>query len=595
VQFFGRCVWTRLPRGGVYASSHCPGCMSGSVFLTWDRWGLCRACLHRTVSRAARRRRLAQDLCAPQRLGNGCNGTRDRSGHDAAHFGLDDELGDLLHALGERIDAHTFSPDQIRAAAKTVPVSTSSVDGVRPRQLAHIPDRALDLLSEFFTDFEVWGWPDDEQLVVVTLIPKKASGLRPIALFRTAYRVFAKLHMWTFLQWIYTQPRHGVNVTSGRHTLDATWRSRARDLSQRSGYAIEIQMDLKKAFEQVCRKRLVEVAIAEGCPLGPLLLSLAASRWPRRLVYGKRASSPFCPTRGIAAGSSLATFELEVYHTDAIRRVTAILPRPVVSVRVDDVSTCVAGKSLRAALRNFTHALATCHYEFVSELNSQFAADKTQLIVSHNQLGPLVLQRLRKHVGTLAFTANRLVADHSLQRTARRTGKLQLVKRIKAHAARFRRVTRFSKGRSSPYLYQVGVKPVTTYGWGLGTPSHSQPLAPCESVNPHTWAPAHWAPVHSVPCPPRCPAWPNLAWAPSITPIDRQMPSRILSLLLTGDAVMPKARLGLTVAALYSQASPHSERSSMRSRFSSGAGERRASSSAKTGMNLTSRLVTRFS
>jgi hypothetical protein len=74
-------------------------------------------------------------------------------------------------------------------------------------------------------------------------------------------------------------------MTGYRQTLDAARRSRIRDLTQRQGHSAEIQMDLKKAFEQVHRGKLLDLAIAEGCPLEPLLLFLGADRWPRRLVY----------------------------------------------------------------------------------------------------------------------------------------------------------------------------------------------------------------------------------------------------------------------------------------------------------------------
>ena len=46
-----------------------------------------------------------------------------------------------------------------------------------------------------FRLLEVKGqWPADEQAVIVALIPKSDGGLRLIALFRTAYRIYAKAH-----------------------------------------------------------------------------------------------------------------------------------------------------------------------------------------------------------------------------------------------------------------------------------------------------------------------------------------------------------------------------------------------------------------
>ncbi len=110
-------------------------------------------------------------------------------------------------------------------------------------------------------------------------------------------------------------------------------------------------MDLRKAFEQVNRSRFLDLAIDEGCPTQPLIVSMLSYRWPRRLVYQKFVGDPILPTRGIAAGSSMATFELEVYLTDATRRVTSLTPRPVSSVHVDDISLFAVGPTLVQAVQ----------------------------------------------------------------------------------------------------------------------------------------------------------------------------------------------------------------------------------------------------
>ncbi len=119
---------------------------------------------------------------------------------------------------------------------------------------------------------------------------------------------------------------HSFNVIGGKRALDAAWRSRARDLCRTCSCSAELQMCIKKAFEQVNRARLFDFAVSEGCPLCPILASMAACAWPRRLLRGSYAGRSIRPTRGVAAGSSLATFELELCLTDAARRLASGLP-----------------------------------------------------------------------------------------------------------------------------------------------------------------------------------------------------------------------------------------------------------------------------
>jgi hypothetical protein len=193
-----------------------------------------------------------------------------------------------------------------------------------------------------------------EQLVMVRLIPEKDGGLRPIALFRTAYRIFWKTRTWQLRDWIQHAQRTGFNMTGNRRTLDAAWRCRIRDLARDTGHASDIQMDLRKAFEQVNRGRLLDLALHEVCPMRPLLLSLLSYQWPRRLACQKYVGTPIRPTRGVAAGSSLATFELEIYLTAAVRRATSVLPRPVISRSTPPALHC--GRPHAISPRRWQHA-----------------------------------------------------------------------------------------------------------------------------------------------------------------------------------------------------------------------------------------------
>jgi hypothetical protein len=196
---------------------------------------------------------------------------------DAADHGQDDHLLQQIRGIVHRCEATAFTPKDIRTAARSFSTTTSSVDGMHPRQFDYLSDQALAVLADFFQIFEIAEWPTDEQIVMVRLVPLKDGGLRPIALFRAAYRIVSKMRVWQFRDWIQHTQRQGFNMTGQRRTLDAAWRCRIRDLARDAGYAAEIHMDLRKAFEQVNRGRLLDLSLHEGCPMRPLLLSLLSS------------------------------------------------------------------------------------------------------------------------------------------------------------------------------------------------------------------------------------------------------------------------------------------------------------------------------
>jgi hypothetical protein len=152
-------------------------------------------------------------------------------------------IRDELRRRAAGIALRQYDVKDIRHAAASLPLPTSSTDGARPRQFLYLSGADLRVPGLFFQLFDLFDWAGDEQGLLVRLIPKKDGGLRPIALFRTTYRVNSQIQMWHFRAWITRQPRAEINMTGGRTTLDVTWRSRVRDLCRTQAYAAEVQME----------------------------------------------------------------------------------------------------------------------------------------------------------------------------------------------------------------------------------------------------------------------------------------------------------------------------------------------------------------
>jgi hypothetical protein len=129
---------------------------------------------------------------------------------------------------------------------------------------------------------------------------QKEGGLRPIALYRTAYRLYTKSTPRRVRKGASTHSEVQCNNAQGRWVGDSTWRNQVRSLIGETKSIIEVLLDIRKAFEHVNRHRLVDEAIDHDYTLCQLLASITSYRWIRHISYDGMLSTPIKPKRGIA-------------------------------------------------------------------------------------------------------------------------------------------------------------------------------------------------------------------------------------------------------------------------------------------------------
>jgi hypothetical protein len=125
---------------------------------------------------------------------------------------------------------------------------TSAPDGMPPRALAALSDRCLAALCESYALWDRTHWPSSEAAQISTiLIPKRDGGLRPIALFRTLYRLYSRADTHLAKQWASTTASSTTgNNATGRWVGDSTWRIQARANTTRHLHRAEFLLDLKR-------------------------------------------------------------------------------------------------------------------------------------------------------------------------------------------------------------------------------------------------------------------------------------------------------------------------------------------------------------
>ena len=281
------------------------------------------------------------------------------------------------------------SPDELRAAARTFSARTAAPDGCSPRHFALLGDEGAAAMAALFRLGEIFGVHAValEQLCI-RLIPKRNGGFRPICLFRSVARLHFRLLADRVRVWERAGPASGpaFNNSPGRRILDATWRECVRHAVSGSGAAVEVLLDLAKAFDQVDRDLLWGAGLAYGYPMAVLRVALAAYSWPRRLVSDFGVSSPeLRAARGVAAGSPFATFELKLLLLGAVLPLLAARPGIALSVHVDDFTIPVRGSSPPDVVATAVPAVL----EVVAALRSvglSVSPDKTEIVASAPRL-----------------------------------------------------------------------------------------------------------------------------------------------------------------------------------------------------------------
>ena len=105
--------------------------------------------------------------------------------------------------LTQRTCLPTLAPDTIRRAAREFSTHTAtSTDGFAMRHFAPVSDAALVLVSQLFECTEALGTiPQELRCVLVVLIPKATTGLRPTGIFCALYRLWAKCRPAIAQEW----------------------------------------------------------------------------------------------------------------------------------------------------------------------------------------------------------------------------------------------------------------------------------------------------------------------------------------------------------------------------------------------------------
>ena len=271
-----------------------------------------------------------------------------------------------------------------------------------------------------------------------------------------------RVRLWIAQTWMsvndrpyfYAEPAKGPDVAAWKQALLAD-----QAHSSQMSYVCTL-LDLVKAFDSVPFDRLAKQAIQYDYNLWLLRLSLAAYRLGRVLCIDGSCSAIVWATRGLTAGSVLATIELRVLLIQWADEAVALSLHARLTVYVDDVTIETVGtvKVVRGQHAKVTNT-------FISSLidtRLQFADTKNVTCASTSSLGAEVCGLLE---GIAVKAVSRCVSLGTGLGAGNRRNAQQVRKRLRSFRKRIPRFKALRRARvRTDRLLRTGGLVALTFG-----------------------------------------------------------------------------------------------------------------------------------
>ena len=174
-------------------------------------------------------------------------------------------LAQEQHLVGQLDPA--FLADKFRK----LPSKTPGPDGWTFAMLKALDHTALSDLSSIIHQAELGGrWPRQIALTCVTLIPKKVSEERPIALTHVVHRAWCRLRWDVILSW---QSKYSLVSPWDRACAASTALDPALNRAirfectvQQASHQVSLFIDLRQFYEHLRHHRLVDAALKHDFP-----------------------------------------------------------------------------------------------------------------------------------------------------------------------------------------------------------------------------------------------------------------------------------------------------------------------------------------
>ena len=308
--------------------------------------------------------------------------------------------------------------DELAKAGNTFRWKTGlGADQLHPKLFAQFSREALLAWCRFFWWLELVGrLPDALNLLIIVMLGKPDGGTRPIGLLLGPLRVWGRARRCIAVAWERAWRRPHFVACAGCSAEDTAWRVALRAESARAQglQSAAFLGDLKKAYERVGHKKLLEECRAVGFSLRLLRLLLAVYGGPRRVFLRGAYSRAVTLSATIVAGCTMATTMLRVFLTRVLDKFTAVWDIPL-AVYIDDLSLDMMGKAYDLA-RQLPKAIQFLVFLLEDILELVVNWGKSYFLGSSPSLRRALAVAVRKLGGRVQASGVLLGCDRSLGR-----------------------------------------------------------------------------------------------------------------------------------------------------------------------------------
>ena len=281
--------------------------------------------------------------------------------------------------------------EQLRNASKEFPVGTSwTYDGFHPRHYDLLSDSALEVLSMILESAECLGtMPLSARSISVALIPKPKGGTRPIGLFPSPYRIWAKARLPLAQAWEDENWRAYFACAKGSGAADVVWAQAVRAEAGASSdkFVAACLWDLASFFDTIDHERLFRMGEKYGYPMQVLRMALSAYSAPRVVQTREGRSSPVNPNRGIVPGCTLAKSLVNLYYLEAMDGFMERNGDKVgMDIYIDDITVSTVQDTWKQAGDNVVDGMRDMKDVIEIELLGEISVKKSAVVSSDEAL-----------------------------------------------------------------------------------------------------------------------------------------------------------------------------------------------------------------
>ena len=314
-------------------------------------------------------------------------------------------------------------------------------------------------------------WPQQLEEALIHLIPKASGGRRPIGLFASLPRLWARARKERVRAWRAGLDRGYDWMRRGRGSEKAVWvQSVLEEAARQRGLAsAAVLVDLVKAFEQVMLHLVWEAGVQHDFPREVLRLSLEACTFKRRLVYRGAVSERAVDTKSaIMAGHGFGTDFMLLALMGPLDELVRANTSLKVFVVADDAKFGLTGEEATVA-QQLGKVTAECIDLLEVRQGMQVSrgrggtVGKTVAIASSRKLRMQVRQRVGKYGVRVGRSTKNLGVDFTLGPRARKGGCTVAKERWRAAGRVVGRVRRLGR-RAAVHVTNTGLMPSIKYG-----------------------------------------------------------------------------------------------------------------------------------